>query len=659
MRRLGVKRGAGWRGSQEKDWVAPSLALLWFLVALTGCDNTPPGIPPAVFTVVMAVWKLRKMADDPLLRNETTGEPKTFLTTIGHHVRFFLRFRAEAHLKTQRDTDQVTLAVAAEYDMMRSFVSTTIGLDAEAPAALIKGTDTTATRPPHLDLNDVLRVTVTAPPVTDGQRKLQEIKRWERAMEILWRAAALETEVWTPSFSPDAMKELLDRRLRIVERMVYQISSDVSGSLQPESAKPHGPWHDGVRVRMFQYPFLGTGYADRIGAANIVPAGQIWRPDFDNGLLYYNEENGTRIRDAAKDEFPSALGANTYPRDLLPGGNPAAAVDHLFTASNDDWWDRSWIYCDQVVAALHLESLRFGKLRRTEKDDAFNSVVNARLRGQVQLRPLLPNVPGETALMGDDSTRPPGEPRFFANSGVSQLQMGDHVVFYNSIMYGLLSDGAWSLENAIVVQVDSKWDSNGIGEYVRLMGHGTADVFAGRFREERKLELDGMLKAARKRAKATVGDSTPWLRNAAPLVRWAPFNEPWVDADGAPQPPWWIRVPYKGDKDWAGRAVGRDATLFTLEDSVEYSPTAGFLSAPPDAGGGWQGAAYFPLWCPPENGKWRGYIQRRLKGDIPTTFKLAPVEFDGRNIPALSVPWQFVPGATTPQVHAVRPIVVR
>lgn len=645
--------------ARRTDWVMATLALLWILFAFTGCDgagSAPPGLPPAVFTVVVAVWKLRKLADDPQLRSQTTGDPnKDFITEIGHHVRFFLRFRAEAHLKTQPNTDQVTQAVAAEYDTLRSFVSTTIGPNADAPSALITGSDTT----PHLDLNDVLRVTVTTS-VSESQRRTQEIKRWERAVGILWRAAAVETAIWDPSFSANALKELLDRRLRIVERLVYQISSDVIGRLRPDSLLPHGPWPDGVRVRMFEYPFLAASHATAIGAVNI-GATKVWKLDFAGSLLYYNEGNGSRIRAPAEPSFPNALGTDfvkTYPHDLLPGGTPATAIDRLFTAS-DDWWDRSWIYCDQVIAALHIESLRFGKLRRTGDDNAFNSAVNTHSRGWAQLRPLLPNFPGETRLMGDDATKPPGEPKLFANSGVTQLQLGDHVVFWNSIMYGLLSDGAWSLENAVVVGVNSDWASNDIGDSVRLMGHGTGDTLAGRFREDLKGGLDSMLESARQKAKATAGDSTPWLRNAAPLVRWAPFNEAWVDENGVPQAPWWIRVPYLDTGDWLGRAVGRDATLFTLPDSVEFSPTAGFASAPPAAGGGPAGAAYFPLWWPAQPGKWRGYIERRLNGQVPATFKLEPTRFDGRNIPALIVPFQFVPGATSPQVFTVRPIVVR
>jgi hypothetical protein len=239
------------------------------------------------------------------------------------------------------------------------------------------------------------------------------------------------------------------------------------------------------------------------------------------------------------------------------------------------------------------------------------------------------------------------------------VQLGDHLVFWNSIMYGLLSDGAWSLENAVVVGLTSDWKSNDVGDSIRLMGHGTGDTSAGRFRETVTDLLNTGLRDVRELAKATVGDSAPWLRAAAPLVRWAPFGEAWVDEHGAPQDPWWIRVPFNPSADWEGRAIGRDATLHTLPDAVEFTVAAGFTSPPPNAGGGSGGAVYFPLWVPAQEGKWTGYIDRRRNGDVPSTFKLAPMRFDKKNIPGLTVPAQFVPGATKQQVYTVRPIVAR
>lgn len=642
------------------------LLLLTLVFCLAGCGNggsLPPGISAAVVTVVTAVWKLRNLGALGIYRSHTTGDPlKDYITQVGQDVKLFLRFRAEAHLATDTNIDHATQAVAAEYDSVSNFIRNSVQLDPDvSPSPFIAGTDKT---PGHLDLSDVLRILSTDGPVSQSKIQIEHIRRWERAMRIIWRGAALEPDLWNPNFSETAMMEILDRRLRITERMLYQIAAEVSdrGVLQPSAAATHGPWFDGTRVRMFEYPILDQSFKDKVGAANIGPAG-IWTEGFPTGDLTYNEGNRRRIRAAAQSEFVPATGTGfieTYPYDLVPGAAPAQAIDHLFTPA-EDWWDRSWIYCDHVLAAIHLESLRFGKLRREGNDNTFNSAVNGHAQGWAELRPLLPSVPGDPKLMSDDAGKPPGEPRLFANGPVKQIQLGDHIVFWNSIMYGLLNDGAWSLENAIVVGLESDWAANDIGDSVHLMGHGTADTLAGRFREELTRALDQMLVQARQRVKATAGNTAGWLRSAAPLVRWAPFGESWIDESGAPQDPWWIRVPYDPTPDWAGRALGRDATLRTLPDAVEYDPTAGFTSPPPTPapGVGPNNAAYFPLWWPAQTGAWKGYIQKRQSGKTPSTFRLEPVRFQGANIPGLIVPGEFIPGANTPRVYTVRPIVAR
>jgi hypothetical protein len=659
--------------ARSTSLISAWLVALAGLLLLTGCagaGSPPPGIPAAVFTVVTGVWALRNLARDSLLRNglpagRDKSDPfKDWITEIGKHVQFFLRWRAQFHLASDPSTDNAIKAVAAEYDLVRKTVSTYVGLDASNPSSLILGTDKPVA---HLDFNDVLRVLDADSAISPDKLRTPQDDRWKRAMNIIWRAAALERDVWTPTYSEEALLELLDRRLRVTERMLYQVSQDVGdqGRLMPVVANPHGPWTDGVRVRMFEYPSLNAQLTPQIGEANIGAYGandiKVWRRDFTGQLLYYAEGNTRRIRPAAAAEFVPAVGASlaeTYPYDLLPTSTPSDAIDHLFTPSTN-WWDRSWIYCDHVLAALHIESLRFGKQRRTGNDTLFNAAVKGHPLGWAELRPLLPGSAGDPNLMANDASKPPEEPRFFARGPVPQIQLGDHLVFWNSIMYGLLSDGAWSLENAVVVGLESDWASNDVGDSVRLMGHGTGQVTAGRFREQVTDGLNGSLEAARNAAGLAAGDNCPWLRAAAPLVRWAPFGEHWLTSGGVAQAPWWIRVPYDPTPDWQGRALGRDATLRTLPDAIEYDPAAGFTSPPPAAGGGPAGAAYFPLWVPAQDGKWKGYIQRRRGGNVPPTFTLAPMRFGGANIPGLTVPAEFVPGATQQQVYTVRPIVVR
>src|SRR5690606_25971580 len=53
---------------------------------------------------------------------------------------------------------------------------------------------------------------------------------------------------------------------------------------------------------------------------------------------------------------------------------PAEAVDLLFQ-TKANWWDRSWFFCDHVLAALQVEGLLFG-LRRRGQLSVFNELGN-------------------------------------------------------------------------------------------------------------------------------------------------------------------------------------------------------------------------------------------------------------------------------------------
>lgn len=652
-------------------FVLPALVLCALL--LTGCAGAgapPDGIAPGVFLVVTAVWKRCKLGDDPLL-HESTGD---IVTEFGNQVKFFIRWRAEEYLgKPGGDTDKATQAVAKEYETIRAYVVKTIGPDLSHPSGLIKGTDKS---PPHLDLNDVLRPLKSSPdPVKEVTKLIEEEKRWKRANSIIWRAAALEPQIWVPkpeepAFSEKAMDELLDRRLRIVERLWYQIDTETTGgTLVPVESKPHGEWYDGARVRMFEYPELkGTKRLRKaIGEANIGP-GKVWREVPHSDLLIYGESTvraGTRIRDDAAAAFsaPPPSWGTDYGYAIEPTSG-AEVIDDLFHPS-EDWWDRSWIYCDEVLAALHLDALRFGKVRRHNDNDAtFNAALASHPKGWAGLRPAVGLFGPELPLFADDDAKPLSEPRLFSNGPVPRLQLGDHVVCMNSIMYGLLSNGAWSLENAVVVDLNSDWKSNDFGDQLKLMGHGTTALTEAEFKRERAEELDAMIDFGRVEAKAAPPgtDTIPWVRQGAPLVRWAPYGEPWVDQSLQPQSPWWIRIPYESTGDWVGRALGRNATLETLPDAIEvdYSlPSSTGYRLPPGAASGPNKECYFPLWVAAQEGRWKGYLAQRKANQPASTFKLKETTFVARNIPGLAAPWEFVPGRKPQHVFTVRPYVTR
>jgi hypothetical protein len=671
---------------RRTGWIAvlDALATVWLVVGLcallAGCDSggsAPPGMAANVFTVITAVWKARKLGADRMIRRQTKGDDfKDDVTTYGEHVRFFLRERAKFHLLTQPNTDAVATTVGTEYDTIKAYVATTVGVDPSAPNAWLTSSDGLTA---HLEYKDILRVYTADPPPSKDAIDHHQFRRWERATSVIWRAAALEPQLWDPAFSSAAMDDILDHRVRMAERMLYQMSGSMRQRVKPIRTSPHGPWNDGTRVRMFEYPYLDSSLKNKVGPENVGDLGstKVWRTDFDGGQLVYNEGNGMRIRNAAKAAFVTASdpGEDPYYYDVLPTvPDPAKALDDLFTPSTD-YWDRSWIFCDHVIAALHMESLRFAKKRRLGDDSMFNAAITSHPKGWAQLRPLLPGTSGDPRLLSDDAVKPPAEPRLFANSSMPAVQLGDHVVVWNSILYAILSDGAWSLENAVVVGVESDYTSNDVGNSVYVMGHGSEDATFGEgddeelqytgmtveyFRRSLKRGLDTYLAAARRKVKnAPAGtDVVPFVRASSPLFRWAPFGETWVDEEsGDPQDPWWVRIPYNPEPTW-DRAIGRDATLHTLPDAVEFDPAAGHAPLPPGIGNV-ATSAFFPLWVPTQNGKWNGYIKRRKEGHASTKFELRRNKFDGKNVPGLVVPWEFVPGANTPQVYCVRPMVSR
>lgn len=672
-----VSRRIGRFSFPHNGWIAV-IVCLFFLTGCASAGSPPPGVTAVVFGVMFAVWKSRKLGEDPRLRYGAEGEDFTVgATDIGKHVLFFLRWRAETYLAINPDKDSVANAIAAEYDKVKEFVDKYIGLDPAAPRPLIKSADSDTFT--HLALADVLRVLDGAKPVAPHRLAEHEKFRWNRAMSIVWHAAALELDLWIPSFSKDALKEILDRRLRIVERMMYQINSDLTQSIKPSPGAPHGPWPTGCRVRMFEYPFIDRGYETAIGPANIGEYGQadvkIWRKDYfasthptSGGLLYYAEGLQRRIAGPAALGFvptpsPDPALPPPYSYDLSKSAAPSNAVDQLFTPSSD-WWARSWLYCDHVLAAVHIESFLFGKRRRTGNEDSFNALVNGKPDGWVKLRPLLGGLPGDTGLMTDDRDKP-REERFFYRGPMPRVQLGDHIVFWNSILYGLMSDGAWSLENAVVIDTLLEWNSSDVGDSIVLIGHGTGPTKAEEFRRQLVEGLDGALEEARNKIAANAGSSViPWLRTGAPLVKWAPYGEAWIDAQGHPQAPWWIQIPFSDTGNWKGRALGEDATVKTLPDAIKYDATAGFTSKPPTQDGfGPDNSLYFPLWVPAQQHAWKGYIERRKSGSLPSRFGLEPHSFHGNNVPGFTVPRLFVP--TTPDhfpagsqaVLSVRPIV--
>lgn len=695
------------------------VVLIALCLLLTGCDHTTDSspVPADIIAIMVAVWTARNLGRDPLLREQTKTDDtfdldpkKTSKSTksAGNDVLFFIRTRAtHYHDGLHMSKDDAAARVATEYDVLRQFVNTHIGVNSEAVTPLIKSEDTDKPLR-HLDFSDVLKIRDIPAnySVPEDVIRLQVIRRWERAWVILWRAGALEPDLWQNNqLSESGMLEILDRRLRMAERVLYHLPGELA---DPKPDGPRGPWDDDIRVRMFEYPYLFEKYANPdpdghwvgIGTANILEPNEpnpdppkLWRYDLDRTINYV-EGNGRRIRTPADLAFvpaaPSEGDPNSYHYDFLPTTpDPAAAIDDLFTRSTDRW-KRSWIFCDHVISAVHLESLRFGKKRRFNNDDLFNAAVQSRPpgapNGWAQLRPLLPPQPGEAHAMGDDTGRPPNM-RFYRADGMSDLQIGDHIVVWNSILYALLSQGAWALENAVVVGLESEPFKYTLGQRVFVLGHGSPDplidkdhpargiqytgLTIGFFRQDLSAALSRYLADARKAVVAAGAVTTvPFKHPKAPLIQWSPFDttyrinpEPGVNSASMDIKPWWIVVPYD-DKGFA-RAIGRDATLRTLPDAVEYDPT--LHTVKPGGPAGDRAAALFPLWVPDQLGgdedddkpkRWHAYFQYKRDHQPLTNNVLAPHSFYAKNIPGFVVPRDFKAPSLREFAWTVHPMAV-
>ena len=480
----------------------------------------------------------------------------------------------------------------------------------------------------HLDLDNV--TTYRTPP-TDTTRLQQfnnfkksdfetfQARREAAARAIIWRAAgvhgsdtATSKGVWDESKSfpsrlrEHALKEILDRRLRVVERMNFQVNARATKPLSA-SILPRGPWFDTSRVKIFDYPFFDTRRAsDLIAMApDGTSADPLWTADevvnlpggrTTQRITYSNSERDTtvsppetvrvvptRIRpepdDPAVPGDPRSPTLNTtwlrdpvrfyaYPRRFvseatLPGGGTgpklSGAIDALMVA-NRNIWDRAWLYCDHVCLALHIDALRFALLRRVGQPDpagtldAIGTTPTTNPEGFVWLGGAMghaPDNPGKPStwkapdnnrlfLDGDNAV-------WFENQFVqpADLQVGDHVVYYNHIAYNVFLDGAFRLENAIVSQIESDPNPKKHGSIVvagtRLAGHGLGFMTISEYGKAMAEETQGGIKNERDRLEK---QTTPpaAFRNSQGFIflRWTPY--PGLVLENGRQP-WFVWLP--------------------------------------------------------------------------------------------------------------------
>ena len=633
----------------------------------------------AVMVAIKAAQSLRYNDGDfpPDERSSLEDEARALRISEDRHKGFFAYRRAEVLASNDatflQDPSHAALIarVSADFAEVVTYVASkfqgpnSLGLDApDGPSTA--GADGSFQCDPdkHLDLADVSRqfAAESAP----NSSRLEDFRsfRLRAANSIIWRAAALEANVWnelttqSTHLRTDSLDTVLDRRLRTVERMHMQVNGAAHSQLTlgPNATK-RGPWLDGSRVRPFDYPTLSqANYLQLTGT----PPEAFWVQTNAPHTVDYSDATATLISGPSPTRFDGEPDTTSptwdpallfpYARDFNSSGSTslADAVGQLMKPAVD-FWGRRWAYCDHVCTILHLDALRFGLLRKTtHSDDAFNAIPGARTITLSAMLGLVPDSPDDidtegpiTSFLDSSAIFRGGAAPWFENRFVrlEKLQVGDQLIFWNHALYTTLFDGPWRLENAVVTAIESDPVSGGILPLeMKLEGHGADSVWHSRngtiarpapglavYADSMAQGLNQALKHIRNQAqKAEASDDESFLIQPAGIltavVRWSPY--PGI-GKGSTAGPWFIFMQRTraSRPDWS--SIAGMLTNIRYATSDDATPGAGYQARPTtvtvngttvDMTDG----VLFPLYLPQVAGEakpldWSEYFERRRR----------------------------------------------
>jgi hypothetical protein len=633
------------------------LALLALVVVLPGCCGccgasvVPDPIGKAVAALSAAAAMAGRMAKAGKLFAHYAERRITYLT--GKNPGWL----------TESNYASLTARIGAELDQVAAFVdertTTLLGTDPKSPG--------------HRDLADAaFQLTSFGPTTISTWLSKYKQGRRDRIAEIAYRACAVQPELWSggdatlaPTLQPDPLTEVLDRRLGAVEMLLLHddtlLYDEHDNSLRVwKLAGRNSGWADGGRVTMFEYAWVDLDTDNfRAAMASAAPPLTVpglapeWSEDkFENRIKWSDRLN--RPRPAAAADW-TVFGTLTDPPGSpyymeLVGGPASAVFERLVPiapkapATSTDFYDRNWLYCDMTLAALHLHGLRLGRARRTGSDAAFDAIVT-----QARLLPLIPKAgaPVPEYLIPSGST-------WFDGTGVlrEELQVGDHVVYWNNPFVRYMLSSAFGLENSYVTHIDQD------GHSVMLAGHGMRETTEGRFSEIMAGEMARNFEKLRAEISRRhgVGNDDPaflFTLNTFPIqiLRWAPFGETFTPSlDSAMTAPgaWWVRMARTILRDANDPVPTMDQALGYAPKSVQYDSTkhtqkpASFTDDTPD----FQAAVYVPLMKPAVKGGWDAYFKNPQPGGNVQLDDLVP---DGEMIPGF-----FAQGPAT-KIPVLRP----
>jgi hypothetical protein len=603
--------------------------LLMLLLVLPGCGK---GSPPT--DIVPIVRFLMATAALSAARTKAAAAAKHFMER-----RVLYLTGKNSGWASESGFTSLVSRIGSEMNQVAAFVderTTTLG-----------GADPVT--PPHRDLQDAAKhLTIDGPSAIATQFSKNKAQRGERIAQIAWRACAIQPELWSggdstlaPALQKAAATEILDRRLHSVEMLILHDQGDLG---KWSIAAIGSGWKDQQRTSMFQYPWVRykdpTDHSDfepALTAAGLSIAGLA--PDWISDGVEVDFKLQTRVRPEAGSDW--VWDQPNYFLSLAPGGIGATAMNDLIPITPavtdpkfEDFQDRNWMYCDVMLAALHMQGFRFSRLRRTGSDSDFNTAAAA----GVTLRPLIPltGPPTITRLMTNGA-------KWFEAVAIphDDLQVGDHLVYWNNQFVRHILGSAFGLENSYVTRVGSD------GYIVMLAGHGMPETTESKFAESMSEVMQTTYAKLRdfinaKFAANPALDPVLGIRVRTvrfQLVRWSPFGEIFgpqdstvtLTADGA----WWIRLKRVQLHDAADPVPSMTDALAMIPKSVRVDLSKGMIPPTLPAGdfdADFQEAVYLPLSVPfGVNKGWTTYVDHHKGvGDPVTLVDLIP---DGEFVP--------------------------
>ena len=659
-----------------------------------------------VLKTLKTTLKLRFDGNEQLDPGES---PKTADALLeDRHKALFIFRRAESIGRRHTDfgQSQIVSRVQNQLSKVDEFIKKIIGpagplngyVDTSTPGGKSTATNQQAftwTSKHHFDLENIAMTEVGRP--SQKREAVLLRNRWVAVRSIVWGAAGLHDELWSENgdgagLVEAKLQEVLDRRLRTIERMVLQINGTGKDKKEYESDGPRGEWRDGSRLRVFEY----SDFPLKLVSTSDISV--IWR-QIDKETVRYETFLGilptaTRFEDEPVTPSPhwKLVNGDDYPRVPAANVSIAEGVD-VVLQSQLDVWKRGWAYCDHAVTATHLEALRFAMERQGKGPNDFDALVRPK---QVTLSGIMKNslrfdADGVHTIDRErlwyDGVFTPSPPRPTPDDGVfdnlmlefRDLQVGDHVMVWNHYLYNfVVIDGAWKLENSFVTRIDpvvGRWPKDGdplvgadfMKPHDRLLnfsGFGLTGDYQF-FLTELLKNFEGGFKAMyvliKKHTKPPSGPDHFVVANTMAdtlVIQWSPY----ATGLGNDPLPWFIFLP---------RILRHDETaiwpnVLTMQKNIKNS----IFESGEDRGDDYQAppetiqvqgeseerdltdGVFFPLYLPKVAGRampWDEYFKLRRDSPSVVPAKMTPIQLSWDLLPGL-----FRRGANQP-MQVLRP----